>query len=324
MDIKDLQPGDLLLFSGEEGSFISKAIMWLTDAPVSHAAMTYAPNTSLIEESPPAVQINQAAARFVDRTITVMRRTPPQGSYTPVLDAATGYLNDEEPYANASLYLVGMLLIYRKFAPHTVLQRVIIKILKKLTASIITYLNDHKYSGKLPMVCSQFVYQCYEDGGIDYRLRIKGGVLSSALNVTADMPSLLDLAIDRVRGDMTPVFRQAIAAHSGIAAADPEMQSDEELAGELFQALQAAPARLAGVELPLEDELVVAIHEFAQAVHMVRTGVTASADELLQANSLRMASNGMAMLKTEEAYFVAPGDLLLHCPDLVQVGVIQG
>jgi hypothetical protein len=324
MDIKDLQSGDVLLFSGEEGSFISAAIMWLTDAPVSHAAMAYIPSTTLVEESPPAVQTNQAADRFVHRTISVMRRRPPQSDMTPVLEAATGYLNDEEPYANANLYLVGILLIYRKFAPDTALQRVIIKILKKLTASLISHFNERKYPGKLPMVCSQFVFQCYEDGGAGYTLRIQGGVLGSALHVTAAVPSLLDQAIDRVAGDATPAFRGAIAAHSGMGMALGEMGSDEELAAELMRVLPKAPVARAEAVQPLADELVVTIHEFAQAVQMARTGRQPAADELLKANAQGVASTGMAMLKSEEAVFVSPGDLLLHCPDLIQVGVING
>lgn len=30
------------------------------------------------------------------------------------------------------------------------------------------------------MVCSQFVYQCYDDAGAGYRLKIKDGVLLAA------------------------------------------------------------------------------------------------------------------------------------------------
>lgn len=318
MEIKDLQPGDVLLFSGEKGSFISEAIMFLTDAPVSHAALTYTPSSSIVEETPPAVQVNEAAERFPGRTISVMRHTPAQSSYTPVLNAATGYLNNEEPYANANLYLVGALLIYRKFTPHTALQQVIIRILKKITSAIIDYYNEHKYPGKLPMVCSQFVYQCYEDAGPGYRLPIVGGVLGTALRAETPTPSLIDQAIARVRNDATPTFRSFLGANVGLALTAPEPQSDEELARDLLAALRAEAAAA-----PLEDALVVAIHEFGQAVQMVRTGTTPPVDELAQANALRMPSNGLAQLKAEEAYFVAPGDLLLHCPALKQVGTIN-
>ncbi len=321
MDIKDLQPGDVLLFSGEKGSYISEAIMWLTGAPVSHAAMAYTPSSKLIEETPPAVRVAEDAERFVERTITVMRHTPARSDYTPVLNAATGYLNDKAPYANANLYLVGILLLYRKFAPDTLLQRVIIKILKKLAASLITYFNEHKYPGKLPMVCSQFVFQCYEDAGNDYRLRIQGGVLGVA--ATAVAPNLLDQAIARVRSDSSQEFHDVLAS-VGVALAAEAMESDEALAEELLQALQAAPTLTAEVSAELDAEMVSAIHEFAQALYTVRTGAAAEGNELLQANALGIASNAMAMLKSEEAYFVSPADLLLHCPDLSKAGVING
>lgn len=74
-------PGDVLLFSGEKGSYISEAIMFLTNAPVSHAAIAYNPSSSVVEETPPAVQTNPAAKRFDGRKITVMRLDPPQPDY---------------------------------------------------------------------------------------------------------------------------------------------------------------------------------------------------------------------------------------------------
>ena len=324
MDIKDLRPGDVLLFSGEKGSYISEAIMFLTDAPVSHAALAYEPSSSIVEETPPAVQVNEAAARFPGRTISVMRHTPAQPNYTPVLDAAKGYLNNEEPYGKSNLYLVGLLLIYRKFTPHTALQRIIIKILKKVTASIINYFNEHKYPGKLPMVCSQFVYQCYEDAGPAYQLTIKGGVLGPTLMTAMPFPSLIDQAIARVRSDTTPAFRSFVGANVGLALTAPEAQSDEALAKELLEALHAAPTLALETAPALQEALVVAIHEFGQAIQMVRTGAVPPIDELAQANALRMASTGIAQLKAEEAYFVSPGDLLLHCPSLALAGTIGG
>ena len=324
MNINELQPGDVLLFSGEKGSTISEAIMWLTDAPVSHAAMAYNPSSTIVEATPPQVQTNPAAERFVERRISVMRCNPPHGSYDPVLAAATGYLNDQAPYANANLYMVALLLIYRKFTPDTLTQRIIISILKKITAAIITYYNDHQFPGQLPMVCSQFVYQCYEDAGDAYRLQIEGGVLvGAALTAGPAAPSLLDQAIARVRSVPPAAFRDFVAANSGLFMAAPEEQSDEELAARLLAALRTAPLPGAGGDITLDDGLVVAIHEFGQAIQVVRTGVAAPLDELLRANTLRMATNGMAQLKSEEAYFVAPGDLLLHCSNLTKVGEIN-
>lgn len=321
MDINDLKPGDVLLFSGEKGSYISEAIMFLTNAPVSHAALTYNPSSSIIEETPPAVQTNPAAKRFVDRKITVMRFDPPQPDYEPVLTAATGYLNEQEPYAMANLYLVGMLLIYRKFTPDTLTQRIIINILKKITAGIITYYNQYKTPGKLPMVCSQFVYQCYDDAGAGYKLKIKDGVLLAEEKGGTEQQSLLDQVIYRVSHDTSVDFNEYLENNAGMALKAPVEQSDEELAKELLQALQGAS--LTGeAKAPLENELVVAIHELGQAIQLAQTGIEGAANELVQANSLSMPSTSMTQLKSQEAYFVTPADLLQHCTNLKQVGEI--
>lgn len=132
---------------------------------------------------------------------------------------------------------------------------------------------------------------------------------------------MLDQAISRVRNDTSVNFQEYLAANSGLALKGTVEQSDEDLEKELLQSLQVTtPA--AEAEAPLEDELVVAIHESSQAVHLAHTGFEAPANELPQANSLRMPSTSMAQLKAEEAYFVAPGDLLQHCINLKQVGEI--
>ena len=97
MNSKDLKPGDVLLFSAEKGSFISWAITFLTDAPVSHAAMYFdKQEQTIIEETPPQVAINHAPERFKGREIHV-RRFKKDLPLTPVINASKNYLNDEEP-----------------------------------------------------------------------------------------------------------------------------------------------------------------------------------------------------------------------------------
>ncbi len=100
MNINDLKAGDILLFSPEKGSFISWAITYLTDAPVSHAAMFYEEKSqSIIEETPPQVAINHAAERFEGREIYVRRLNSKEDlPLSPVIEKAQNYLNNAEPY----------------------------------------------------------------------------------------------------------------------------------------------------------------------------------------------------------------------------------
>lgn len=322
MEIKELKAADVLLFSGETGSFISQAIMYLTDAPVSHAALSYTDCSTIIEETPPAVATSNAAQRFTGRTITVMRLRADKGTMQPVTDAAAAYLNNNAPYANFNLYLVGMLLVFRKFTPSGSVQRAILKILRKLTATIIDYVNQHRYPGKLPMVCSQFVYQSYEDAGADYRLQIKNGLLLQTLKTAGETPSILDQSIARIRNTLAPELQSLANAYTAADRRASIDESDEDLASELLSALQEMP--LAAERVEIGDELVIAVHEFGQAVLAAKSGITASSDALSRANQLGMAPEGLAYLKSEEAYFVAPGDLLNACPDLEAVGTITG
>ncbi|MFG1690719.1 hypothetical protein ACGF5M_00955 [Gemmatimonadota bacterium] len=320
MEIRDINPADILLFSGEKGSWISEAIMLLTNSPVSHAAMSYTSSDVLVEETPPQVRTSDTASRAEGRTLYVMRMDPPLDSMTPVLEAADVYLEQPAPYAMSNLYLVGMLLLYKRFTPGTPMQKVMLKIFKKLAAGIMKFINEHESPGKLPMVCSQFVYQCYQDAGKRYKLNIKGGILLRAAAVEFESGSVLDRAIFQVKSDTRQDFRSFIAERAGTALHAEEPQNEEELARELVEVLKADEAAVAE---ELEQELVLAIQEFGQAVYAATTRAAIEADDMVRSNALRIAPTGLSFLKSEEPYFVAPGDLLSHCSNVRQVGVIQ-
>ncbi|NVK21716.1 MAG: hypothetical protein HWD86_04310 [Kangiellaceae bacterium] len=295
MDVRDLRAGDVLLFSPEKGSWISKAITWLTDAPVSHAAMTYQIATKIIEETPPAVRVAEATLRFVDRTISVMRFNKPVDSFAPVMNIATGYLNKQEPYAMSNLYLIGMLLIYKKFTPSDPVQRVTLKILKKLTAKIISAINEHQFPNKMPMVCSQFVFECYQEAGRNYHLTIKGGNLAASNKRT----NLLFHAYNHQYPDIDLLHNSENHA------------SDEELAKELYTQLSSEQLLASGA---ISSDILNAIHEFAKALHAVANNTS---------YQLADSKKGIAILEAQSSLFVTPGDLLQHCPELDHIGDIK-
>lgn len=288
MEIKELQQGDILLFSAEQGSFISWAITFLTNAPVSHAAMYYdATKQSIIEETPPQIAVNDAAKRFKGRTIHAHRlaKTLPM---QPVIDKATGYLNNLEPYDKAGLYTIGLLLIYKKISLNTKAQRVIIRILKKLTASIMDHIHRHKTPGKTPMACSQFVAQCYEDAGTEYQLKFKNSVLE------ANSLSLLEQAINLVE-----TSNELITSID--TSATPVLADAETLCKELKEAVETNQP-----EATMDNQLAQAIAEFSMA--------HATTDNAIQA---------MNDLASHLSMYIFPGDLLLHCTNTKKVGEIK-
>lgn len=301
MTIDDLEPGDVLLFSPEPHSWISEAIVLLTGAPVSHAALAYDPSTSLIESTlePPGVNESSAAKRFPGRKITVRRPSPPD-PIDPVLHAAARYRDEKQPYAMDHLYLVGMLLLYKKFTPTSAVQKAMLKVFRHLAASVMRRIDEREHPGKLPMVCSEFVFQCFEDAGEGYALKIEGGLFA------ARATSLLQQAMTR-----PPAASSAL----GVAAPAAGTGTGEELARELVETLRAAEADgplLATAPQELDPELTGAVHEFAAAVHRASRPAT-TADPVA----------GLALLAGQEACFVTPADLLLHCPALDTVGEIE-
>ena len=311
MDIQKLEAGDVLLFSAEKGSFISWAITFLTNAPVSHAAMFYDVSKQLIiEESPPQVATNNALERFKDREITV-RRLKDKLPMVPVIDVAGTYLNDADPYDQSGLYFVGLLLLYRKFTPSSAKQRVMIRIFKKITASIVDYIHKHQSPGKAPMVCSQFVAQCYANAGPEYKLQFKGGLLQKSGTAHLDEKNLIEQVLEKLDQAELPQPQRLLAS-----ALDPEKDvflSGENLCQELKEAFLDESDN---VSVSISDEFTEAVAQFAYAHKLAITGQVL---ELSEQNVPQLLRD----LNDYENMFTTPGDLLTACESLKDVCVIK-
>ncbi|TIH13583.1 hypothetical protein D0S45_14830 [Marinifilum sp. JC120] len=311
MNIRNVEAGDVLLFSAEKGSFISWAITFLTDAPVSHAAMFYdVPKQLIIEESPPQVATNKALERFKGREITV-RRLKNELPMVPVIAVANAYLNDKEPYDQSGLYFVGLLLLYRKFTPSTARQRIMIKIFKKITASIVEYIHKHQSPGKAPMVCSQFVAQCYANAGPKYKLKFKGGLLQKSATAQLEEKNVIEQVLDKLDQAELPERQRLLA--SAFELEKEMIPSGEELCKELQEVFLDNSKEVAGT---VSDEFVEAVSQFAYAHSLALSGQTL---ELSTQNVPQLLRD----LNDYGNMFTTPGDLLKSCESLKDVCVIK-
>lgn len=319
-----LQPGDVLLFQGMETDLISSTIMYLTNSRVSHAAMVYSAadgdkGATLVHEASPKVplSVRDAAASFGDREITVRRQ--PDSLHiakAPLIAAADAYLLEKAPYNNNGLYLVGVLLIYKKFIPDSKTSKLIARLIKLATRLIVHQLNRKSFPSQHPMTCSQFVAQCYDDAGADYRL------FHESLLDTANAPeetgsSLLDQALQRLDSD------RAISAVTSPEAATAMSEQQiieqaQQLAGELLQQLEQEQSASSDTnQVPeIDDELSAAIGEFASSLHQLQH---ADLDQAATANSV---VDHLKWLKEQRNLFVSPADLL-NCARLETSGVIH-
>jgi len=310
MNIDNLKQGDVLLFSPEKGSFISWAITFLTNSNVSHAAMFYDENDkTIIEETPPQVAVNKANERFKERTIYVKRLKnglPMQ----PVINDAKMYLNNEEPYDDVGLYMVGILLLYKKFTPNNMQQKIIVKILKKLTSDLTKYINDHKYPGKNPMVCSQFVAQCYSGAGNDYELMIENGTLENAIIST---PSVLEQVLNIVKNRTVNNNQSLLMTKNDIRFW--QQTSSEDLCKELKSVMTPNTQNSSDI---LSNEFIDIISQFSYIYHITRSG-SVQINTANQYNIYDLLRN----LHDNENMFTFPADLMDHCTNLEQVGIIK-
>ena len=298
LTLDELHPADVLLFSAEKKSFISWAMTFLTGAPVSHTALYYdtLPPT-IIEKMLPQVATTPAAPRFSGRTVHVYRHTG-QGVLTPVIDAARQYLNNQEPYDHAGLYMVGLLLMYKKFSITRARQQVVIRILQKLTATLTRFIQQHQTPHQHPMVCSQFVAQCFDDAGSTFRLQFRHATqVDSAIGET-----LLDKAIE-----WAAQRRRAVGAYD--LTEEVEKASDEALCEALHNAFMENVSRPTP---PMTDALAESIYHFAQA-HAALLNLDTTAKKYHPLTALR-AHNNM---------FIAPGDLMRSCNNLMPMGIVM-
>jgi hypothetical protein len=177
MFVEDFQAGDILLFRIDENSdWISRAISILTNSDVSHAAL-YMGKNILSDEGLNGLACHQIADDMTGRPIYIERLNPDL-DMSPVLQAASKMIGQQEPYNKLALVQLGLLLLYKKGFPIDSMDRFLLKwVFDAATIAINEYLQKIFSPGKEPMVCSQYVYQCYQDAGTDYQLIIQNPLL---------------------------------------------------------------------------------------------------------------------------------------------------
>lgn len=267
-------------------------------------------NKTLIEETPPRVTLNKVVNRFEGRTIFV-RRLKGIADLNPVISASTEYLNHEESYDKTGLYFVGALLVYKRFTPDTLQQKVIVQILKKIIATVVKHIEGHQEPGKTPMVCSQFIAQCYEDAGENYKLQMTKDKLTlmSEQNQTG---SLLDQVMASQSIDNKENEDSLLLKSNKIQ--NETFPSDEDLCEELKNAF-SAENRVKYTSTSLTPELIETISDFGHVHNLLN-----------RTNGLQSRENSSSfeVLKEQENMFVTPGDLMTNCSNLQEIGVIEG
>jgi hypothetical protein len=233
--MSNLKPGDVLVFKAGD-DWVGKAIAWLTESDVSHAAMMMDGNR-MVEMGPSGISASPVEAQ--DGSDAILLRMTPEKDAAPLVTAAQRYIDDTTRYDFPALACLAGLIIYRKIRPTPKLVAITDTILRAACVALDKMIDAAMKKPGHHMVCSQLVYQVYEDCGKEYRIHIDNGLLQKTndLAMADGYVYLADLAAEASNIDR-------------LSTSNIDFPSDEELARDLLVALESSrDMDLSGVSL---------------------------------------------------------------------------
>lgn len=174
--MEKLKCGDILVFKAGD-NWLSKTIAWLTDSDVSHAAMML-DDSRMVEMT--ASGICAGKVEVLEGDDAILLRLRPERDSQPLAEAVQKYIDCKTRYDFPALVYLAGLIIYHKIRPtkkYVAITDLILRgacvALDRLIQSVVLKNPDKA------MVCSQLVYQVYEDCGKEYHIGIEGGLLQA-------------------------------------------------------------------------------------------------------------------------------------------------
>ena len=330
MKKSDLQAGDIILFPPHKNDFIAQAIAFLTDGEVNHAALCYpSAGELMIAESilKDGLVLNPFAEHIEAEYPLRICRLKGCEDLKPVLEASRKYLEEKNAYPNFNLGLLGILLLFKKFAPPTWKNQTVYRFAVLVSYELMLLVRTHKFAGKHPMSCSQFVAQCFTDAGKEYDLKFDQMTIAFDKEVPKDQivhPVNANLGISPIemleRDDATPV---AANVHFESYEKEQTMTEEEKIkltsefiavAGATNKGLRATKAK----ESNASDAPVP-----ASALNRVTMNILRAIYELQTGRPATHPKEAIDYLKSSTArnFFVSPQDMLVNCPDsLAHIG----
>lgn len=288
-----MKPGDIIIFQAGD-NWLSKCIAKLTDSNVSHAAIRYA-DENMIEMTKAGIQKN-GCYQSESGECAYLLRLSPEKDMNPVLEAANKYLNAQVRYDFPDLVFFAGLLIYRKVRPTKQWQE-LTDIILNVACEWLDKVIDRIISKGNPapaMVCSQLVYQCYLDGGDDYKIILKDPLLQKA-NLNVNVSSGNICLADIIQISENEDIDNATAHHVNVSEQVNNFDI-EEIAKKMYDAM---------TDINSETVEIMALN-----------GTINNAKRFL--DSLNKLLEMINVNIPVPALFVAPSDLLYHTENLKQ------
>lgn len=319
---KDLQDGDVLLFSAIEEDLLSEIIARLTDSPVSHSAMSYYKKEEgdaiyVVEENFPGgaqiTDINVEGHSRSNRKTYVMRYRSDDLDNTAdlfdgdkVIEVADNYVAMHKPYSITALPFIGFYLIVKDLTSTLELQKLIASLMRIAMGMRIENINK-KISEDDPMDCSQFVYHCYREAG--FRIILKNQVGQNIIGkVLAYMKENKDKLTDKINNIDSVLF----------AKVDSTI-SENIILEKLYHEIQEIKTK-SKEAAPLTEDFVLTVYQFCKIFNFMYQPIEAKQEK----NQSIDITDGIEKLIEMEEYFITPADLMnsysLECVGILDYG----
>lgn len=303
--ISQLMPGDILLYRGR--GLISGAIRLIDRSQVSHSALFIGRHGDAGRAVGEAIReglVRRELPKSVEDAewVESRRLKDPPATLGPVMEQASRYLDRGERYAFEQVLLLAFLCIARNLADSPVLGGLVRETLDA-AAGFLLRLFD---AGRQPMICSEFVFRCYEEtlpGAIGLSVRVPGALRYGEREVPVGdgrgihRGSALFRLLER-HGGTLPASSGAFAAPPRAPRA-PEGSNLEERIADYFRDLERRKSKAARVDLA-SPELSPSFARFVVSLHRARNRPEAPGVPPAKA---------LGGLVDEAADFVTPGDL---------------
>lgn len=317
-----LEAGDVLLYEGR--GLLAKLIRFFDGTQVNHAGL-YLGGLEVGEAVQEGVVARPLDTSIGDHPAVFVRRlTTTPTTMLPVANRGRTYIGQGQRYAYEQLLLLAFLGLTRKLKVTPILNT----LLRRLLDAAASVLVKATSAGRQPMICSEFVYRCYDEAepeSVDvYSLRIgemsvqpppDGSGVAFALGTVVAAPrqrgrgvhprSVLAWALARRRTAAVPFDVSA--------PADVSREELEGLIQTYFDEVQQPPA-VSSFDAGGDDELARSTERLALAWEDATAGAARAAVSF-------SASGPLEHLFRTAADFVTPGDLF-HTQSLATIGQV--
>ena len=325
---KILRPGDVLLYHGE--GLVSWAIRLFDGTEYSHAGLALGDREVTEVGEALALGLERRAVKTSVKNAKYVhaRRLKDRTDLAPVVERGELYLNEPHRYAYEQLLLLAVLSLTRKLPGGRMLKLVLRRVMDA-AALVLARIAKQKVGNvtgnrREPMICSEFVYRCYDEALPDrvdvFSLRVGAELLFSGRRFAPLMPGV---PVPVTPGVHPESLLAHVAARSSRLGFQPDRASrsqmpkmtEKKARSKLDEAIELYAAELAGddrVAVPEEvsdDQLVTSVVTFAGQHLSLAPPASRHRMGFTGATVLPHVPDAVAHLFRTAADFVTPGDL---------------